>query len=233
METVVMIIMLMVSFSFLLKLTYHRLPGLLIMSLIPFIFLGLMHEYAAMQSKTQIAQWLEQPALMLDTSVLLTVDVAFQIAFCILMGKKICGKLSRRESILLNVTLWFPGLLIFPVLFSLLVEAVFALPGTDFAAIGWGCGIAAFILIPALAFGIRYLLPESDLRLELMFLVNLITAALGIVATVNGRTAAVGTDSVGWQALTAILALLIIGAVAGLFLNRILTARKIKKLIKQ
>lgn len=228
-----MIIVLMVGFSFLLKLTYHRLPGILLLSLILLVFLGVMHEYAAMQSKTQIARWLEQPALMLDTSVLLTVDVAFQIVFCILMGRKICGTLSRRESLFLAVTLWFPGLLIFPILFSMLVEAVFALPGIGFATIGWGCGIAVFILIPALAFVLRYLLPEANLRLELMFLVNLITAALGIVATVNGRTAAVGTDSIGWQALAAILVLLIVGAVAGLFLNKIITARKIKKIIKQ
>lgn len=228
-----MIIMLMVGFSFLLKLTYHRLPGILLLSLILLVFLGVMHEYAAMQSKTQITRWLEQPALMLDTSVLLTVDVAFQIVFCILMGRKICGTLSRRELLFLAVTLWFPGLLIFPILFSMLVEAVFVLPGIGFATIGWGCGIAVFILIPALAFVLRYMLPEADLRLELMFLVNLITAAFGIVATVNGRTAAVGTDSIGWQALAAILVLLIVGAVAGLFLNKIITARKIKKVIKQ
>ncbi len=224
--------MLMVSLSFLLKLTYHRLPGIIILSLLPLLFLGLTHEYAAMQSKTQIAQWLEQPALMLDTSVLLTVDVAFQIAFCILMGKKVSGTITPRASRLLAITLWFPGLLIFPVLFSMLVEAVFALPGTDFTTIGWGCGIAVFILIPPLVFGLRYLLPETDLRLELMFLVNLITAALGIVATVNGRTAAVGTDSVEWHALAAILGLLIIGTIAGLCLNKTLTARKIKKTLQ-
>ncbi len=224
--------MLMVSLSFLLKLTYHRLSGIIILSLLPMLFLGLTHEYAAMQSKTQIAQWLEQPALMLDTSVLLTVDVAFQIAFCILMGKKVSGTITPRASRLLAITLWFPGLLIFPVLFSMLVEAVFALPGTGFVTIGWGCGIAVFILIPPLVFGLCYLLPETDLRLELMFLVNLITAALGIVATVNGRTAAVGTDSVEWHALAAILGLLIIGTIAGLCLNKTLTARKIKKTLQ-
>ena len=40
------------------------------------LFVGLMWPYAIQQSKTQIADWLANVQLMLDTSVVLTVEVA-------------------------------------------------------------------------------------------------------------------------------------------------------------
>lgn len=61
-------------------------------------------------------------------------------------------------------------------------------------------------------------------------MVNLLTAALGIVATVNGQTAAVGIDSVEWSALAGVVAIIVAGAVAGLFLNKYLTNKQISKL---
>ena len=87
---------------------------------------------------------------------------------------------------------WFPGLLIFPVLFSGLVYLIFAFPGTSFQTIAWS--YAAFILaaIPCGRFILLYLLPEKELRLELFFLTNALVAVLGIVATVNGKTSAAG-----------------------------------------
>ncbi|MDE6503011.1 MAG: hypothetical protein K2K78_00900 [Muribaculaceae bacterium] len=230
METVVMIIMILVSFSFILKLTCHRFVGIIILSLLPLLFLGCAYEFASMQSKTQIQDWLQQPSLMLDTSVLLTVDVAFQLTFCIFMAMRLTGHLSRVQTAILNITYWVPGMLLFPVLFSILVELIFSMPGTGFATIGWGAGIAMFLLIPAITYGVKYLMPESELRLELMFLINILIAALGIVATVNGRTAAAGTDKVNWDALAGTFAIILIGSIAGVAYNKIYTSRKLKKL---
>ena len=130
---------------------------------------------------------------MLDTSVLLTLDVAMQIAFCFLCSRRVAGeRLPRWQETAYLVTLWFPGILIFPVLFSLLVEIIFT----------------------------------KDSRLELIFLVNLLTAALGVIATVNGRTATAGTAQVDWTALCGVLALIIAGAVAGLVIRKIRVSRK-------
>lgn len=230
METVVMIIMLLVGFSFILKLTCHRFVGVIVLSLLPLLFLGSTYEFASMQSKTQIQDWLQQPSLMLDTSVLLTIDVAFQLTFCIFMAMRLSGHLSRVQNVIFNITYWIPGLLLFPVLFSMLVELIFAMPGTAFATIGWGAAIAMFVLIPAVVYGVKYLLPEYELRLELMFLINILIAALGIVATVNGRTAAAGTNEVSWDALAGIFAIILIGSIAGMAYNKISTSRKLKKL---
>lgn len=226
METVVVIIMIAAAVSFIIKLTYHSPWGMLLLSLIAGGWVVMTFGFAAEQSKTQISDWLQTPGLMLDTSVWLTADVAFQICFCILCACKLCGALKGRERIFYAICLWVPGLLIFPVLFALLTEVIFSLPGTDFAVIGWSLGVAISIAGPALAFGIKYLFPEPEIRVELLFMINVLIGALGIVATVNGRTATAGTNSVEWAALGAVITIVTAGACAGFFISRRLAARK-------
>ncbi|MDE6187412.1 MAG: hypothetical protein K2G17_04695, partial [Duncaniella sp.] len=85
------------------------------------------------------------------------------------------------------------------------------------------------IAAPSLSYLIRFLLPEKDLRLELMFVVNAITAILGIIATVNGRTAVKGTNSVEWDALAGFLLIIAAGTEAGILVNR----RSIRKTISK
>lgn len=221
METVVMVIMLLVGFNFVLKLTFHSILGRVIVCGVAALFIGLMWGEAAGQSKTQISDWLGNPGLMLDTSVVLTVDVFLQITFCVLMACRIAGEhLSRWCKWLLAFSLWFPGLLIFPVLFAMLVEVIFSFPGSDFATLAWITAGTVLVAALLLAVGVRWLLPEKELTLELMFLVNVLTAILGIVATVNGRTAVAGTGSVEWDALAGILAILALGSFAGFLLAK-------------
>lgn len=93
-------------------------------------------------------------------------------------------------------------------------------------------GAALFLAVPLTAYFVKWLLPEPDIRLELMFMINLLIAALGIVATVNGRTAAVGTNDVDWYALSAVFGLLAVGCAAGIVLNRFIIKRKINKIQK-
>lgn len=221
MEIVVGIIMLLVVLAFVLKLSFHAWSGVLATAAVAALFTGMLWDEAAGQSKTQIADWLERPELMLDTSVLLTVDVLAQIAFCALLATRMAGApMSRVQRVLYGVLLWVPGLLIFPVLFSMLVELIFSFPGVDFAVLGWSAAAGVLVLAPALAWGMKALLPESDMRLELLFLFNTLIACLGVVATVNGRTAVKAAGAVEWSALGAVAALLVAGAAAGLVLYK-------------
>ena len=74
MDTVVLVLMLLTAFNFLLKQTFWKLIAVGIITAICAVFAGLMWPYAIEQSKTQIANWLSNQLLMLDTSVLLSVD---------------------------------------------------------------------------------------------------------------------------------------------------------------
>lgn len=85
METVVILIMFMVSLSFVLKLTFMR-PWQMIAEAVILAFATISTtDIAISQSKIQISEWLQTPDLMLDLSVILTLDVALQIAFCLFM----------------------------------------------------------------------------------------------------------------------------------------------------
>lgn len=83
----------------------------------------------------------------------------------------------------------YPGLLLLPVLYFVLAQLFYALPGVSFNTISYGLAIAVFIFFPLLSWGFTKLLPEEDLRLEILFIVNLIVCMIGLITTVNGETA--------------------------------------------
>lgn len=221
--------MMMVSLSFALKLTYHRILGTALLSAVIALFIGMSWDVAIEQSKTQIADWLADTSLMLDIAVLLTVDVVIAMAFCLLHAQISFGdKLSLPVRIVYHILKWIPGLLIFPTVFALLVYAIFAFTGVDFSTIAWTLAALIFILSVAAAYALRLALPETEVRIELTFLINALIAILGIIATVNGRTAVAGTSQVEWLALAGVIAILLVGAALGF----ILYSRKIRKQIK-
>lgn len=214
----VILIMLMVGLSFCVKLSLHRTAGILLTAFIAGAFIFLTIDYSIDSSKTQIESWINDPSLMLDMAVVLTIDVAMQIAFCIMYPfKDDTDSIWRR--ILFQTLYWLPGLLIFPVLFALLVEVIFSFPGADFVTLGLFTAVGVIIAAPSLAYLFKYLIDDTALRLETIFLLNALTGILGIVATVNGRTAATGTSDVNWWALATILALFLAGSLTGLFIT--------------
>lgn len=221
MEIVVIIIMLLVCFSILLKQTYLPVWGRILVCFLCALFIGISWKIAASQSKTQIAAWIQNPRLMLDVAVLLTVDVFIQITFCVISVKRIFGeRMSKWENIISWGSLWIPGILIFPTLFALLVEVIFSFPGTDFSTIAWALSVAVFIVGVTMSFLLKAVIPEKDLRLELIFMINALIALLGVIATVNGRTAVAGVNSVDWETLVGVILILVIGAAGGFMLYK-------------
>lgn len=230
METVVLVMMILVCFNYVLKQTYRKFYSVLFSAAICALFVGLMWPYAIEQSKSQISLWLADSSLMLDIAVVLTLEVAIQMAFCILSAHittsdKVNPNIIRTYRILR----WFPGVLIFPVLFSLLVSAIFALPGVAFSFVAWTVAAMVFVAIILGCRAVRWLLPEKEIRLELLFLANALIAILGVIATVNGRTAVAGMSEVNWSALGGIVVLLAAGLIVGAVAYRIKLKRIIKK----
>lgn len=230
METVVFVLMILVCFSFMLKQTYRKNRSVAVIAVVCALFTGLMWPYAIEQSKTQIAGWLADTALMLDTAVLLTFEVILQMTFCMLAAHvQTSGPLRKRTLWMYRALRWFPGILIFPVLFSALVALIFAFPGVSFSLLSWSMAAGVLILIPAGTWFLRRVMPEKDVRLELLFLVNALIAVLGVVATVNGRTAVAGISGADWSALVALIVIVVLGALAGFVAYRIKLKKKAKK----
>lgn len=216
MQTVVLVLMLLTAFNFLLKQTFWKLTAVCIVALICALFTGWMWPYAIEQSKTQIADWLANSSLMLDTSVILTIEVSLQMAYAMLAVHVANDyPVKRRTMLTYRFLRWFPGLLIFPVLFSGLVWLIFTFPGTSFTTIAWSFAALVLVAVPVGRWLILYLLPEKELRLELFFLTNALVAILGVVATVNGQTSAAGVSEVDWTALGGVLGIAVVGSIAG------------------
>ena len=158
---------------------------------------------------------------MLDTAVLLSIEVIAQMSYCIMAVHLMnTGKVSQRTLLVYKLLRWFPGLLIFPVLFHLETMCMFWLTGVAFTTIAYGLAVVVLLAIPSLTWGIRWLIPEKELRLEVFFLSNALIAILGIIATVNGRTAVAGISEVNWSALGGMISLMLLGGIIGFTIYR-------------
>ncbi len=229
MQSVVLILMIVVCFNFVLKQTFCKWWVVGAMALVAALFVGSMWGFAIEQSKTQIEAWLSNPTLMRDTSVLLCIEVILQMCYCILaVYIASTGVIKRRTLMLYRFLRWFPGLLIFPVLFSCLVQLIFALPGYSFSLVAWSLSAVVLVAIPLLSYLVKVVIPEKELRLELLFLANFLVAVLGIISTVNGRTAVAGTTQIDLHSLSGIFAIVVIGGLIG-YVVRVIKFRKINK----
>ncbi len=218
--------MILVGFNFALKLTFHKWSGAVAMAVVCALVVGLTWPLAIEQSKTQIADWLLDVELMRDISMLLTIEVALQMGFCMTAAHvQNSGKLSKRTLWTYRAMRFFPGLLIFPVLFSLLTLTIFAFPGKSFALVAWTLAVVVALTVVVLKISIAWLFPEKEVRLELLFLSNALLATLGIIATVNGRTAIDTETPVDLTALAAIVGIVVAGGVVGMLMRYIKTKR--------
>ena len=230
METVVLVMMTVVCFNYLLKQTWRKPFFVALSAVVCALFVGLAWPWAIEQSKNQIAGWLADSALMLDMAVLLTLEVALQMTFCVVAAHiHTAGRVKPSVVWIYRLLRWFPGLLVFPVLFSLLVAAIFALPGISFPLTAWSLAATVAVAIPLGRWALKHLLPEKEIRLELLFLTNALIAILGIIATVNGRTAVAGITSVDWPSLGGVMAFVAAGLLLGVAVFRIKQKRMNKK----
>lgn len=229
MEIAVYVLMTMVCFGFLLKYTFSGWKTICVVAMLCALFVALMWPVAIVQSRNQIADWLSSPDIMRNTSALVCIDAALTMWFCIMeVNVEVRAHMPRWRILLYDALRCFPGFMIFAVFFSLLVGLVFNMPGGDFRTISYLAGLGVAILMPALVSGVKLMLPERDIRLEMLFLVSALSAMLGIVITVNGSTAAAGVDKIDWPATAAMLALAVAGGAVGVLLRN-LKLRKINR----
>ena len=190
MHALVISLMALLLASLLLKLTFCSRRAVAAVIVCTALLTGFSWPLAVTQSRSQIEGWLSNPDLMADTAVLLFVEVALQIAFCLRQASPNLQDGSRISRWLHLGLKGFPGLLYLVVIFSLQVQLIFMLPGVSFPLVSWSLAAAVSVFIVVGIWALRRLIPEEELRLEMLFLANAVIAALGVIATVNGRTAA-------------------------------------------
>ncbi len=217
METVVTVLMILIALSFILKQSFGKPYTVIAAAVVLALFAGFAWPLAIEQSKSRISEWLADSSLMLDVAVVLSVEIFLQMSFCIMAADISSeGTLPKWKILIYKALRWFPGILVFPVIFSALVYAVFALPGYDFRLISWSLAGVVLVSVACGAWLFRKIIPEKDLRLELLFIFNALTAIFGVIATVNGQTAVEGISEVDWSAFAGIAGITLAGAAVGL-----------------
>lgn len=194
MEVVVQILMLIVLLSTLLKLSLVRWGYVLGYALCLALFLALSYEASSLQTKAGIAQYLTERELREHTAIFVTIESVLFLAFS--FGR--LGLEQRATQTIGNTPLsrwwyrlaqnsltYFCGFLIAPVLFYVQTSLMFALPGMDFALVSYTLAGAVAVLLPALSYMCRRLIPEQELRLELLFIISALVFVLGIITTVD------------------------------------------------
>lgn len=226
MELVIQILMLFIIVNVIMKLSFWKWWQTLLFALISAVFVLVSCSYAILQSKTQLSDYMNNTAVMQDAAVLITIESVLCFAFCFAALRSAD---TNKEKVWQKALKWYPGLLLFPVLFYILTQTVFAMPGTDFTVISYILAGAVLVLLPLLSIGVRYMYPEKELRLEVYFLVSLFVCIIGLITTVNGNvTYAPAEEPVNIRAVVISLVLFLL-----LFLTGILWSRLKWKLISK
>ena len=168
MEQIILILMLFIAINCAFKLSLWKWWQAGIYSLIVATFVMLTYPYAILQSKTQIADYLQNTEALQNMAVIITVESALCFGFCVTYLRGLYGKKNPWWAELLW---WYPSLLLFPVVFYFLTECIFTFVGTPFATVACLVAVLTLAVIPALARLVKWLVPEKDLRLEVHFLV--------------------------------------------------------------
>lgn len=191
MEPVIQILMLFVVINSVLKLSFWKWWQMAIFGAVCAAFILWAEQFAILQSKTQIHDYLMNREALQDAAVLVTLESAICFAFCFAALRNLFGRKIKRRLLPLY---WYPGLLLFPVLFYILTQSIFSLSGVAFSTVSYLMTGIVFVVLPLAACGIKSLFPEDELRLEIHFLVSLFVAILGLLTTVNGNVTYIAVD---------------------------------------
>lgn len=231
MELIIQILILFIIVNSILKLSFWKSWQTVLFSIICALFIIWVCRFSILQSKTQLADYLNNAALMQNVAVLITLESAICFGFCFAAMRELFGRKIKRG---IAPLYWYPGLLIFPVLFYVLTQLIFALPGTDFKSISYFLAAGVLIGFPVLSHLMKRLYPERELRLEVHFLVSLFVCIIGLITTVNGNvTYAAVEEPINVKALLLSFLLFILCFIIGFLWNKMKWRLKQNKELKK
>lgn len=218
MQIILSILFLFIIVNCLLKLSFLSKWQVALFGVVCGIFVALTYPIATEQSKTEFDAYMQSPEVLKNMAVLITTEsvIFFSYIMAVLQGE-----LGVKEKWWIKFLKWYPSLLIFPVLFFLQTELIFALPGVEFSTISYGFAAAVTVFIPALCGLFYYLFPERDMRLETHFLVTLFVCIIGLLTTVNGEVTYQASDQpTDWIAIGVALSLFVVFFLLGVAGNK-------------
>lgn len=229
MEYIILILIIFIFINTILKLSYWEWWQRVLFGIACGAFVLLTYPYAISQSKTQLAGYLNNATIMQDMAVLVTIESAIYITFCFMAMRQLYGRKIKRW---VKPLYWYPGILVFPALLYVQTNMIFSFPGTAFTTIAYVLAGGVVLLFPLLSGGIKWLLPEKELRLEVQFLLSLFVTIIGLISTANGNTVYSAVDEpLDVKALSVAIGIFLLFFAMGLGWNKLKWKFKRKKQI--
>ena len=215
MELIIDVLMLFIVIACLLKLSLWRWWQAAVYAVVLGAFAWWSVRYAVVQSKTQIADYLRNIDALQTMAILVTVEAAIGVAYALnVLGGE--AQRGRWAKVVRGVLRWYPSLLMFPVVFYLLTQTIFAATGVPFATTGVLFAVGIVVLLPLLSVGVARLLPDDEARTEIYLLTVVVVAVLGLVTTQHGRMVYAAAEApINWSSLALTLALFALMAAIG------------------
>ncbi|MFK8302508.1 hypothetical protein ACI75Y_06320 [Capnocytophaga stomatis] len=184
MEILISVLLVSIAINTVLKISFWKIKYRLLFSVLVGLFVLYVYPMATEQSQTELKWWLEDKHILGTIAVMVTIESMLYVGFCFLSLKDLYVPQKSKKFLILKA---YSGLLIFPMSLYIATQSMFYFTGTDFLTIAIFVALGLFAGIFAMSYFVRWLLPEKDIRLEMLFLVSLLVTALGLISTANGN----------------------------------------------
>ena len=152
-------------------------------------FIGLSHSYALEVNKLELQRFLATQTVLTDISLVVMIDLLLSGYFCVarIRDREDSGSFRWYTVVLRHM----PSLLVFPALHYLHITLFFALTGIDFARTTAGLAISVVLLFTLASFGMRKLVAEKEVLIELIAFLTFFVCLLVISCTIFHPSSAV------------------------------------------
>lgn len=154
------------------------------------LFVYMSSDLASSQTRDSIASYIEQYSLREYITILVTIEAIILVTFAFWRTHTSSSATPRpkcQEQVILIALRFYPPILTLPTLLYLHTTLLFNWTGVDFELLSLGLAFATtlfFALVPSF---IGYLLPEREIRLELLCLSSFFIFLLGLITTVDNH----------------------------------------------
>ena len=145
------------------------------------LFVFFAGSYAVQINKLSVIRAFADFSVMQNLNVLLTLHMLFSLGFAAAKMQKSFG---LQRGIFYRILEYIPALMVFPALFYLYLVLLFSFAGTSFSIVGTVFALSAFLLMGGGSYLLRAAIPETELRTELLLMVELLLFVLMVSSTV-------------------------------------------------
>ncbi|MFA8299019.1 MAG: hypothetical protein ACEPOV_02535 [Hyphomicrobiales bacterium] len=204
---------------------------LLLVAFVGAAFCYIAYPYAIIQNKVSLGNLFTDAVWINNLSIIYTIESLLAAFMSLSLTKEAFGTKMKRW---IKVISYLPGLMIFGALFYFEIIFFFNFHSFEFStlAILFSVAVAIFLIVGSL--GVRYLIPEKDLRLEIRFILGLGGLMLSVILN-SGMKGAGNVEFpfyYEWQALMVFLSIIIGGSILGFVYYHLRLKKRLQRIKK-